>query len=126
MARVASAEGWKAAMKMEVVHCMKDQYDVYIGRKNVKAGLPESIFANRSTGDYESYSRAKIRNEPGFAAALMNLHGKRLGCWCKGTSRDFSECHSHVVAKWADMIFDQWQKLRPDREAMRKWINEVA
>jgi hypothetical protein len=56
----------------------------------------------------------------------MNLHGKRLGCWCKGTHADFSHCHGHVVAKWADLIFDQWQKLSSDKEAMRKWINEVA
>ena len=76
---------------------MKDEYDVYIGRKNVKAGLPDSIFANRSTGNYESHLRGRTRNEPGFAAEVVNLHGKRLGCWCKGTSRDFSEC---TVISW--------------------------
>jgi Domain of unknown function (DUF4326) len=116
--------------KTEVVHCKKDHYDIYIGKVNGKKGtkgyLPESKFANRSGGDYESYFRAKLRNTPGFAADVMTLHGKRLGCWCKGTRRDFSKCHGHTVVKWADAIHAKWQELKPDKAAMRKWIAEEA
>jgi hypothetical protein len=67
-----------------------------------------------------------LRNEPAFAAKVMALHGKRLGCWCKGTRRDFSKCHGHIVAKWAEMIFDQWEELKPDKAVMRQWLNQVA
>jgi len=116
----------KVEGKTEVVHCMRDAYDVYIGRKNGKAGLPESRFANRSKGDYEAYIQVKLRTEPSFAGEVLKLHGKRLGCWCKGTNRDFSKCHDHIVAKWADMIFDQWEGLKPDKAAMRQWLNQIA
>lgn len=110
--------------KTEVVHCMKDQYDIYIGRRNNRAGLPESPFANRSDGDYETYFRAKLLHEPAFAGQVLKCHGKKLGCWCKGTSRDFSGCHGHIVAKWADVIAAKWAELTPDKTAMRLWLNE--
>jgi alkylated DNA repair dioxygenase AlkB len=110
--------------KTEVVHCMKDQYDIYIGRRNNRAGLPESPFANRSDGDYETYFRAKLLHDPTFAGQVLKCHGKKLGCWCKGTSRDFSQCHGHIVAKWADVIAAKWEELRPNKVAMRSWLNE--
>jgi hypothetical protein len=116
--------------KTEVVHCKKEAYDVYIGKVNGTPGkkgyLPESKFANRSGGDYESYFRKKLRNELGFAAEVMKLHSKRLGCWCKDTSRDFSKCHGHIVAKWADLIHDKWQQLKPDKIKMREWLKHAT
>jgi hypothetical protein len=108
----------------EIVHCRKEPYDVYIGRRNNRAKLPESPYANRSGGDYESYLLGKIQNEPGFAAHLMTLRGKRLGCWCKGTSRDFSKCHGHIVAKWTELIASKWEELQPDKAAMQSWLKE--
>ena len=126
----AEIDAAKPELKTEIVHCKEHDYDVYIGKvngkKRTKGYLPESRFANRSGGDYESYFRAKLRNAPGFAADVMTLHGKRLGCWCKGTSKDFSKCHGHIVAKWADAIHAKWQELKPDKAAMRKWITEEA
>jgi hypothetical protein len=103
-----------------VVHCKRDEFDVYIGKvngaKRTKGYLPESKFANRSGGDYESYFRKKLRDEPGFAAEVMKLHSKRLGCWCKGTSRDFSKCHGHIIAGWLDRIFEKWEELKPNKK----------
>jgi hypothetical protein len=110
--------------KTEVVHCKKDPYDIYIGRRNNRAGLPESPFANRSDGDYEAYCRSKLLHDPAFAGQVLKCHGKKLGCWCKGTSRDFSQCHGHIVAKWADLIAAKWEELQPDKVAMRSWLNE--
>ena len=111
--------------KTEVVHCMKDEYDVYIGRRNGRARLPESPFANRSDGDYRTYFLLKLRDEPDFAGKVLHLHGKKLGCWCKGTKRDFSQCHGHVVAEWADKLHAKWEELKPDKVAMRSWLNET-
>ncbi len=92
-----------------------------------RQGLPESPFANRSDGDYETYFRAKLLNEAGFAAEVMKCHGKRLGCWCKDRKdRDFSQCHGHIVARWADLIWQKWEELKPDEDAMSTWITAAA
>jgi hypothetical protein len=112
--------------KTEVVHCMKGQYDIYIGRQNNRAGLPESPFANRSNGNYETYFRLKLLHDPAFAGQVWKCHGKKLGCWCKGTSRDFSQCHGHVIAKWADRIAAKWEELKPNKAFLRSWLNEEA
>ncbi len=111
--------------KTEVVHCMKDSYDVYIGRRNNRAGLPESPFANRSNGDYRTYFLQKLKDDPYFPGKVLKLHGKKLGCWCKGTSRDFSQCHGHIVAEWADKLRAKWTELKPDKVAMRSWLDEA-
>jgi hypothetical protein len=114
----------------EVVHCKREPYEIYIGKANgtpgTKGYLPESPFSNRSDGDYEAYLKKKLLSDPTHAARLMACHGKRLGCWCKNTTRDFSKCHGHIVAKWADRIHDKWQELQPDKEAMRTWVKAVA
>jgi alkylated DNA repair dioxygenase AlkB len=112
--------------KTEVVHSMKDQYDIYIGRRNSRSGLSESPFANRSDGDYEAYFRTKLLHDPAFASQVLRCHGKRLGCWCKGTKRNFYDCHGHIVAKWADKIAARWEELKPDKVTMRLWLNEEA
>ncbi len=87
--------------KARVVHCMKETYDVYIGRKNDKAGLSESKWHNPFFGDgsVERF-RAYIQTRPDLLAALPELKGKILGCWCKGTSR--TSCHGDVLAELAD------------------------
>ena len=122
----AAAENSPVEPKTEVVHCKRDAFDVYIGKRNVKGNMPESPFANRSGGDYESYFLMKLNNVPTFAARVMNCHGKRLGCWCSGTSRDSSKCHGHIVAKWADRIHDKWQELKPDKIKMREWLRQAT
>ncbi len=112
--------------KTEVVHCMKEKYDVYIGRQNGRARLPESPFANRSNGDYRTFFMQKLRDEPDFAGKVLKLYGKKLGCWCKGTSRDFSQCHGHIVAEWVDKLHAKWEELKPDKVIMRSWLNETV
>jgi hypothetical protein len=67
--------------KKQVVHCMRDAYDVYIGRQNNENNLPESAFSNRAKGDVESYFRQRIIKEPGFAAALMHC---TASAWAAG------------------------------------------
>jgi hypothetical protein len=111
--------------RTEVVHCMQEKYDVYIGRRNGRAGLPESPYANRSNGDYRAYFLQKLRDDPYFPGKVLKLHGKKLGCWCKGTSRDFSECHGHILAEWADKLAAKWTELKSDKVAMRTWLDTV-
>jgi hypothetical protein len=44
---------------------------------------------------YETY----IRNQPDLMAALSELKGKTLGCWCKPLP-----CHGDVLARLAEEV----------------------
>jgi hypothetical protein len=78
--------------------------DVYIGRRNNRKKLPESIWHNpfvigkdgtreEVLAKYEAY----ILAQPELLAQLHTLKGKRLACWCKPEA-----CHGDVLAKLAD------------------------
>ncbi len=88
----------------KVVHCKKAPSDIYIGRGS-KWGNPYShkegtqakeVVASReeAISRYEEYLLAS----PELMAALHELRGKTLGCWCKPLG-----CHGDVLAKYADM-----------------------
>jgi Domain of unknown function (DUF4326) len=78
--------------------------DVYIGRRNNRNKLPESIWRSpfvigkdgtreEVIAKYEAY----IPAQPHLLAQLHTLKGKRLACWCKPEA-----CHGDVLAKLAD------------------------
>lgn len=79
-----------------VVHCKRAAHDVYIGRPS-KWGNP---FVIGKDGDRETVLRKYrewIRTQPDLLAALPELKGKTLGCWCKPRA-----CHGDVLAELAD------------------------
>jgi hypothetical protein len=78
--------------------------DVYIGRRNNRNKLPESIWHNpfvigkdgtreEVIAKFEAY----LMRRPGLLAQLHTLRGKRLACWCKPET-----CHGDRLAKLAD------------------------
>jgi len=77
--------------------------DVYIGHRNNRYGLPESIWANPHYKDdcsqEEKVERfeAYLKKRPDLLAQLHALKGKRLACWCKPKA-----CHGDVLARLAD------------------------
>jgi hypothetical protein len=77
--------------------------DVYIGHRNNRYGLPESIWANPHYKDdcsqEEKVERfeAYLKKRPDLLAQLHPLKGKRLACWCKPKA-----CHGDVLARLAD------------------------
>jgi uncharacterized protein DUF4326 len=83
----------------KVVHCKKEQYDVYIGRECY--GLPSSIWGNPfkigpdGTREQviEKY-RKYILDKPELLQQLESLRGKTLGCWCSP-----QHCHGDVLAE---------------------------
>jgi len=88
-----------------VVHCRKEPYDIYIGRPS-KWGNP---FTHHTVADtmanyhvetrdqaVDSYAEW-IREQPELLAALPDLRGKVLGCWCKP-----ARCHGDVLAELAN------------------------
>lgn len=90
-----------------VVHCKKEDYDVYIGRKH-KSGLPQSIYANpfvigvdgthaEVVEKYREWLNGKIvtGKKPPSVQEILLLKGLKLGCWCKDTD----PCHGKVLAE---------------------------
>jgi hypothetical protein len=85
-----------------VVHCKRERFDVYIGRPskwgNPFTHLAKSIAEFRVPKDevlqrYEAW----LRQQPELMAALVELRGKVLGCWCKP-----GPCHGDILARLAD------------------------
>lgn len=85
---------------LKVVHVRHHDFDTYIGRAS--GGFPESKWANpfiigiHGTRDevvakYEIW----IRGQKELMAALPELRGKTLGCWC----HPFENCHGKVLDK---------------------------
>ncbi|RME81276.1 MAG: DUF4326 domain-containing protein [Caldilineae bacterium] len=85
-------------MRTTVVHCKRDEYDVYIGRPS-KWGNP---FVVGRDGDRETVIqkyREWIMEQDELLADLHELRGKRLGCWCAPKA-----CHGDVLAELADSL----------------------
>jgi hypothetical protein len=86
-----------------VVHNKRARYDVYIGRPS-KWGNPFSHqsgtlakFKVASREEAISKYREWIKTQPGLIAALPELRGKVLGCWCSPLA-----CHGDVLAELAN------------------------
>jgi hypothetical protein len=94
-----------------VVHCKRERYDVYVGRPS-KWGNPFSHIPNavvqgktRTLARYRVATRAEavaayeawIQTQPELMAALPELRGKVLGCWCAPLP-----CHGEVLARLAN------------------------
>jgi hypothetical protein len=84
------------------------RYDLYMGRANEHRGLTASMWANpfplKREADrpavlaaYEQY----VRGTPHLVAALPELTGKRLACWCvhDDPNRAQKVCHVHILLK---------------------------
>jgi len=66
---------------MTVVHCKKAPYDVYIGRPS-KWGNPFVIGKDGTREQVIAKYRQYLLSRPDLIAALPELKGKILGCWC--------------------------------------------
>ena len=79
-----------------VVHCKRAKHDVYIGRPS-KWGNPFEIGKD---GDRETVIRKYrewVVTQPHLMAALPELRGKVLGCWCAPQA-----CHGDVLVSLAN------------------------
>jgi hypothetical protein len=101
-----------------VVHCMRDDYDVYIGRgkdpHSLEWGEWGNRFSHRESGSatvtransveeaiesYRSELWQRLRDGRLGVEKLAALKGKRLGCWCAP-----GPCHGEVLvaaSEWA-------------------------
>jgi len=102
-----------------VGHCKADDTDVYIGRGPGGRHMSETEVGERGwLGNPfaldDGYARAEsierfrdvfeqaLDERPEFRAAVRDLSGQRLGCWCQRLDDDEPACHGEVIAEWAD------------------------
>lgn len=80
-----------------VVNLKTEAYDVYIGRGS-PWGNPYRIGCDGDRGQvvdlYETYMRGRLAASKPLRRDLLNLRGKRLGCFCKPLP-----CHGDVLMR---------------------------
>jgi hypothetical protein len=91
-----------------VVHCKKEDYDIYCGRPS-KWGNPFSHKGERTMAKWivstrkeaiEKYREWITQGEGKFLLKdLHELKGKTLGCWCKPQS-----CHCDVLCELVNKL----------------------
>jgi hypothetical protein len=87
----------------KVVHCKREEFDVYIGRGSRwgnpyshKVGtLAEHVVGSR-TEAIQKFEEYLLSNEE-LMAILPELKGKILGCFCKPKS-----CHGDILLRYAN------------------------
>jgi hypothetical protein len=87
-----------------VVHCKKAPFDVYVGRPS-KWGNPYSHLSGHTRARFRTETREEaiakyeewLDQQPELLAALPELRGKILSCWCAPQA-----CHAEVLARRAN------------------------
>ena len=75
-----------------VVHCKRAAHDVYVGRPS-KWGNPLVIGRDGTRDNVIARYEAWLLEQPELVAALPQLTGKTLGCWCAPRA-----CHGDVCS----------------------------
>lgn len=78
------------------VNSRHERGDVYIGRPS-KWGNPFRIGPDGTREEVVAKYRAWLLKQPHLLAALPELRGKTLGCWCAPQA-----CHGDVLAELAN------------------------
>ena len=76
---------------VKVVHCDKDDYDIYIGRGSIW-GNPFEIGKDGTRKEVINKYRQYALTNKKIMDSLPLLKNKVLGCWCKPKS-----CHGDVL-----------------------------
>ena len=90
-------------MTPRVVHCKREEFDVYIGRgsrwgnpySHKEGTLAEHVVGSRAEAiqRFEEY----LLSNQALMSSLEELKGKTLGCWCKPKS-----CHGDILLRYAN------------------------
>ena len=90
-------------MTPKVVHCKKEEFDVYVGRgskwgnpySHKEGTLAEYVVESRREA-VQRFEEYLLSNEE-LMGSLSELKGKTLGCWCKPKS-----CHGDILLRYAN------------------------
>jgi hypothetical protein len=74
----------------KIVHCMRDKFDVYIGRPS-KWGNPFTIGVHGTRAECIEKYRNYLKHTD-LWMDLGSLYDKTLGCWCRP-----KDCHGDVL-----------------------------
>ena len=85
-------------MSTRVVHCKRERYDIYIGRPS-RWGNPYCIGRDGTRAEVIAKYRQWIQTQPHLLAALPELRGKVLGCFCAPLA-----CHGDVLVELSDAL----------------------
>ena len=79
-----------------VVHCKRDEYDVYIGRPS-EWGNPFRIGVDGNRDEVIQKFRDYFNSwsEEKKSQMVRELRGKRLGCWCSP-----APCHGDILVEY--------------------------
>lgn len=80
-----------------VVHCKRDQYDVYIGRPSIWGNPFHLTDESRRAEVIRCYRDWLLAQPSLMERAKRELRGRRLGCWCAP-----KDCHGDVLAEIAN------------------------
>jgi hypothetical protein len=80
----------------KVVHCKKEEFDVYIGRPS-KWGNPFQIGQDGTREQVIRKYEEWLLSQPKLLDELMELKEKVLGCWCKPKI-----CHGDILVKYLE------------------------
>jgi uncharacterized protein DUF4326 len=92
-----------ATLTGRVVHCKRESYDVYIGRPSPWGNPFSHLSGTQARWHVASREEAIqayaewIKAQPELLAALPELRGKTLGCWCAPKA-----CHGDVLLAMAE------------------------
>lgn len=106
--------------RTRVGHTKADATDVYVGRGPGGRDMTETPVGERgwlgnpfTLDDYERGEsvalfrdafKTRLDEDDEFRAAVQDLHGKTLGCWCQRLDDDLPACHGQVIAEFADRL----------------------
>lgn len=81
---------------IQLVHCKKSPYDIYIGRPSI-FGNPYEIGKDGTRKEVISKYRKYVLDNPSLLEEIYKLKGKILGCWCYPLP-----CHGQVILEIID------------------------
>lgn len=92
-------------MITHAVNLRHSPFDVYIGRARKGHdgyfGNPYPLRGEASRGQvldcYRAWFVNRVVSDPEFRRRVLELRGKRLGCFCKP-----KDCHGDVIAAWVN------------------------
>lgn len=106
-------------VEMKVVHCKRDPFDIYIGRRKDGLGIwgnpfrigdyheGKLITRELSLELYEIYIRDKLNKDRKLRDLLVSMINSRLGCWCAPKA-----CHGDILKKLCQELIDNYGTLR--------------
>ena len=86
------------------VHCKRERHHVYIGRPS-KWGNPFVVGKHGQRGECIGLYESWLRENAALFAALDELRGLVLGCWCAPRA-----CHGELLVRLANASTEQRER----------------